>query len=105
MDNIVVPNFEDKGKLFTEVVSKVAIDVFLQTTTNRIHGKIHIRPSERLKDELDRSEIVLAVTDAEIYDLSGSTILYKTKFVAVQISQIVWVLPKSEIEPENQGAE
>jgi len=105
MDETVFPNFEEKGKLFTEVISKVAINVILQTTTNRIHGKIHIRPSERLKDELDRSEIALAVTDAKIYDFSGFTLLYTTKFVAVQISQIVWVLPESELEPKNQGAE
>ncbi len=105
MDKLVLPDFEDKGKLFTEVISKVAISVILQTTTNRIYGKIHIRPDERLKDELDRSEIVLAVTDAEIYDLNGSTLLFKTKFIAVQISQIVWVLPESELEPENQGVE
>lgn len=105
MDNLVLPNFEEKGKLFTEVISKVAVTVIIQTTTNRILGKIHIRPSERMKDELDRSEIVLAVTEAEIFDLTGSTLLFKTKFIAVQISQIVWVLPESEIEPENQGVE
>jgi hypothetical protein len=102
---MVLPNFEEKEKLFTEVISKIPIKAILQTTTNRIIGKIHIRPSERLKDELDRSEIVLAVTDAEIFDLSGVTSLFKTKFLAVQISQIVWVLPESELEPENQGVE
>lgn len=98
MNDLIKPNFEEKGKIFTEVVSKVVVEVTLQTTTHRIRGKIHVRPGERLKDEIDRGELSLAVTEAAIFDLDGKSQLLNTKFMAIQKSHIVWVLPDSEIE-------
>lgn len=98
MSDLIKPNFEEKGKIFTEVIAKVAVDVILQTTTHRIHGKVHVKPGERLKNEIDRGENSLAVTDAVIFDLEGKSQLLNTKFICVQKSQIVWVLPESEIE-------
>jgi len=104
MNDILQPNFEEKGKIFTEVVTKVAIEVVIQTVSNRIVGKVHVRPGERLKDEIDRSELSLAVTDAVIFDAEGKLPIFKTRFVAVQKSQIIWILPQSEIYTEAQGA-
>lgn len=103
MSRIVSPDFQEKGKIFTEVVSKVAVDVIIQTTSHRIYGKIHIRPGERIKDELDRSDPTLAVTDAVIYDQDGILMVLKSGFVAVQKSQIIWVSPQDQIVPEDQG--
>lgn len=103
MNNLTKPNFEEKGKIFTEVVSKIAVEVIIQTVTHRIYGKVHIRPGERVKDELDRIESTLAVTDATIYDQDGILMVFKSQFVAIQRSQIVWVLPQDQVEPENQG--
>jgi hypothetical protein len=103
MSNIATPNFEEKGKIFTEVVSKIAIEVIIQTTTHRIYGKVHIRPGERLKDELDRVELTLAVTDAVVYDQDGILMVFKSKFIALQKSHIIWVLPQDQVEPETQG--
>jgi hypothetical protein len=52
----MVPGFEDeKGKIFTEVVTKLPVVVMIQTVIHRLHGNIHIRPDERLKAELDRA--------------------------------------------------
>lgn len=104
MTELVRPTFEEKGKVFTEMVSKVAIEVIVQTTTHRIYGKVHVRPGERLKDELDRNESVLAVTEASIFDQEGILLVFKSSFVAVQKSHIIWVIPQSQIEPEDQGA-
>ncbi len=104
MADILRPNFEEKGKLFTEVITKICIEVIIQTTGFRIYGKVHVRPGERLKDELDRNEPTLAVTDAIIYDAEGKSQIIKSNFVAVQKPHIIWILPDSEPKPENQGA-
>jgi len=51
----MVIGFEDeKGKIFTEVVTKLPVPIMMQTTTHRVLGNIHVRPDQRLKDELDR---------------------------------------------------
>ena len=90
----MVLGFEDeKGKIFTEVVTKIPITVLMQTIIHRVHGKIHIRPDERLKAELDRDEPFLAVTDAVILDRDGKAI-QRADFLAVRRDQIVWVLPE-----------
>ena len=71
----MVIGFEDeKGKIFTEVVTKMPIPIMMQTTTHRVLGNIHVRPDQRLKDELDRAESFLAVTEASILDADGKTV-------------------------------
>jgi len=90
----MVPGFEDdKGKIFTEVVTKRPVAVTIQTVIHAIHGNIHIRPDERLKAELDRDELFLAVTDASILGADGKP-LRRADFMAVRRDQIVWVLPE-----------
>ncbi|MEW6028474.1 MAG: hypothetical protein ACOYZ8_01845 [Chloroflexota bacterium] len=84
--------YDDKGKFFTDVISKVAVPAIVQTTTHQIHGMVHIRPGERLKDELDRDELFMALTDARLIDSNGNTV-YQTDFVAVRRAQIVWAMP------------
>ncbi len=59
--------FDDNGKFFTDIVSKIPIPVLIQTVTHRIHGNIHVTRDHRLKDELDLPEKFVAVTDAIIY--------------------------------------
>lgn len=84
--------YDDKGKFFTDVISKVAVPAIVQTTTHQIRGNIHVRPGERLKDELDRDELFLALTDAAVLDADGKTI-HRTDFLAVRRAQIVWAMP------------
>ncbi len=90
-------SFEEKGKIFTDVVTKQPVEAFIQTTQHLIRGFIHIRPQERLKDEINQGETFLAVTSAKILDNQGN-ILYKSKFVAINRGQIVWLLPVQDIE-------
>jgi hypothetical protein len=85
--------FEDeKGKLFTEVVTKIPIQVTMQTATHKLVGRIHIRPDQRLKDELDKAESFIAVTDASLFDADGK-IVHRTDFMAVRRDHIIWVIP------------
>ena len=88
--------FDDNGKFFTDIIAKTPIPAMIQTVTHRIHGNIHIMHDRRLKDELDLPEKFIAVTDAVIY-LPDGQVLYQASFLAVQRSEIVWVLPDSEV--------
>ena len=89
--------FDDKGKIFTDIVSKVAIPAVVQTTEHLIRGNVHVRRDERLKDELDRDKMFLAMTDASVIGADGQT-LYQARFLAVRRAQIVWVMPANETE-------
>ncbi|GAB4431731.1 MAG: hypothetical protein Kow002_19920 [Anaerolineales bacterium] len=90
--------YDNKGKIYTEVIPKTAIPALVQTTTHLIKGNVHVRRDERLKDELDRDELFLAVTDVAIIDPAGE-IFQKVPFLAVRRAQIVWVAPDEEAEP------
>lgn len=87
--------YDDKGKVFTDVVPKVSIPAMVQTTQHLIQGDIHVRRDERLKDELDRDELFLAITDAEVLG-ENNQVLHKARFLAVRRAQIVWVIPARE---------
>ncbi len=85
--------YDEKGKIFTDMVTKVSVSALLQTTTHLIRGRIHVRQGERVKDELDRDELFLAVTDASILGPDGQA-LHTAPFLAVRRTQIVWILPE-----------
>ncbi len=87
--------FDEKGKFFTDVIQKIAVHAVVQTTTQLIRGKVHVREGERLKDELDHDELFLAMTDASVLGADGQ-VQFDAPFLAVRRSQIVWVLPDEE---------
>ena len=90
--------YDEKGKIFTDIVSKVSIPATVQTTTHLIHGHLHVRRDQRIKDELDLDEKFLAMTDVTVKGPDGQT-LFQSAFLAVRRSHIVWVLPeKSQSE-------
>ena len=93
--------FDDKGKFYTNVISKITVSALLQTRTHLIRGSVHVRQGDRLKDELENEEAYIAVTDASIYDANGA-VAYNTPFLAVQKSQIVWIMP---VDEENKKSE
>lgn len=94
--------YDNKGKFFTDIISKNPLDVIVQTATHLVHGTIHIRKDERLKDELDRVEIFLALTEANILNAEGK-ILYTNDFIAIHRDQIIWVIPNEREEEESQS--
>jgi len=90
-------DFGDKGKIFTDVVPKISIPAVVQTTQNLIRGNVHVRHDERLKDELDRDELFLAMTDAKIMG-ADDRVLHEARFLAVRRTQIVWVMPSRDAD-------
>lgn len=91
----MLPTYDDKGKIFTPVVSKKPVSVTIQTATHRITGFIHVRHDHRLKDELDCADTFIAVTNAKVFDPQGS-MRYESDFLAVHSRQIIWLIPNEE---------
>jgi len=92
-------NYDEKGKIFTDIVSKEAVIVRIQTIKHFIKGEIHIRSDWRLKDELDMPEPFLAITNASVFD-AADKLLFQTKFIAIRREQVVWITTDQEIERE-----
>lgn len=96
----MVTQFDEKGKIFTTIVSKIPVKVLIQLSTNQVKGEIHVRRDGRLKDELDSAAKYIAVTNAEILSLDGSRVIKTTKFLSVNNSQIIWIIPETEMIAE-----
>ena len=92
--------YDEKGKIFTDVVSKTAIHATIQTTTHLLQGYIHVRRDQRIKDELDRDKDFLALTDVSVLGSNGQS-LFQAPFLAVRRSHIVWVMPEEKTDQEN----
>jgi hypothetical protein len=86
--------YDEKGKIFTDVVSKVAVYATIQTLTHTMRGRLHVRRDQRVKDELDREESFLALTEVSMLGADGK-VLFEAPFVAVRRSHIVWVKPEA----------
>jgi len=91
--------YDEKGKIFTDIVSKVAISATVQTTTHLMRGQLHVRKNQRIKDELEVKENFLALTDVSVLGPDGQT-LFQAPFLAVQRSHIIWVLPETNHDEE-----
>jgi hypothetical protein len=92
----MITEFDEKGKLYTDIVLKKTLQATIQTITHRIHGELHIRPDERLTDELIRSQGFLAITNVTVYDSRGQ-LVYQSEFLSLNKDQIIWVIPDEEI--------
>jgi hypothetical protein len=95
--------YDEKGKVYTDVIRKAEVPAIIQTRTHLIRGLVHIKPGERLKDELDNDGLFLAVTDATIHNTDGN-IIYHAPFLCIQRGQIVWIMPVEE-STQKSGAE
>ena len=94
--------YDDKGKYYTNVIQKVAVPSMVQTTTNLIRGLIHVRHDERLKDELENDEQFIAVTEVSVCNAEGK-VIYSGPFLAIQKSQIVWIMPIGDENKTEDG--
>lgn len=96
--------YDEKGKHYTDIISKDRISVIIQTSFNFIAGYIHTRTNERLKDCLNHEERFIAVTEAKVYNHTGEVTLYHTNFLALNQEHITWIMPEEEIKSaENAG--
>ena len=94
--------YDDKGKIFTDIVSKIAIYATVQTTTHLIRGRIHVHRDQRIKDELDLDESFLALTDVSVLAADGQ-VAFQAPFMAVNRTHIVWVIPEQNKGEENNS--
>jgi hypothetical protein len=94
--------YDDKGKIFTEHVSKIAVYATIQTTTHLIRGRIHVRRDQRIIDELDLEENFLAITDVNVIGKDGQ-LLFQSPFLAVRRTHIVWVSPEQKSGEERES--
>ncbi len=90
--------FDEKGKIFTYVISKIPVRVTIQTKTHKIRGEVYVRRDARIKDELDQSEHFLAVTNAVVLGNEDQP-LHQTKFLILNLDQIIWLIPDDEALP------
>lgn len=88
-------HYDEKGKFFTEYVSKESFKAVIQTSTNRIEGNLYLRVGERVSDMLNQSEKFIAVTDPVVFDLEGNQ-LYSSDFLAVNLDLVIWLMPLEE---------
>ncbi len=95
-------HYDEKGKFFTDYVSKDVVSAIIQTVSHRIYGNLYLRSGERVSDMLNRSEPFLAITDAKVFDAAGQEIL-SLDFLAVNTQHVVWLAP--EESPAENGAE
>ncbi len=84
-----------KGKVFTDIIRKDEVPVWIQTLTGLIRGNIYVRPEQRVKDELNGSEQFIAVTKAEVYAPNGE-VRHRSHFISVNKAHVVWVLPDEQ---------
>ena len=87
--------YDDKGKLFTDIIPKNPCLSIIQTLTHRIQGTVYIKHGERLIEELNHTGFI-AVTQAIVYNSQG-TPLYHSDFLTINRENIVWVLPQDEV--------
>ena len=94
--------YDDKGKIFTDHVSKIAVYATIQTTTHLMRGRIHVRRDQRIIDELDLEENFLAITDVNVLGTDGQ-VLFQSPFLAVRRMHIVWVIPEQKSGEERES--
>ena len=90
--------YNEKGKFFTDVISKKEIPFVIQTLLHRIEGNLHVRQGERVRDGINNDDQFVAVTEAVIYTMNGKQ-AHDTEFLMVNKDQIIWMSPLGK-DPE-----
>jgi len=91
----MVTHYDEKGKIFTQVISKQPVVVRIKTSDEIIRGSIHIRPGTRIKDELNHEDCFIAVTDAVVFNDQNEE-QYRSNLIVLNKSKINWVIPEEE---------
>jgi len=97
-------HYDGKGKFYTDFITKDTILATIQTASQRIHGNVHVRPEERLIDELNGASHFVAVTEATVWNAQGAR-LYQSDFLAINREYIVWLIPDDDLTFEEAGDE
>ena len=94
--------YNERGKYFTDVIPKRPVKAIIQTVSHLVRGVVYVHPEKRLKDELEKTEKFLAVTNAQVFDNKGK-VLYQSNFLAINITHVVWLIPDEKEDGEEQG--
>ena len=87
---------DEKGKVFTPRIRTASVEVDIVTVHGVVHGFVHVKPDQRIKDELNyHAESFLAVTGATLRGHLDAT-PREVGFVAVNKSHIITVVPVNE---------
>jgi hypothetical protein len=100
MNNVA---YDEKGKVFSQVIHKDAMFARIQTVTHLITGEIYLDPETRIKDELEFSEKFLAVTEAKVFGHDGK-LVYKAPFITLNRDHIIWLALEDEPIPDHAPA-
>jgi len=95
----MVTQYDDKGKIFTTIITKKPTEVMINTLLHKITGVVHYRPDNRLIDELNSTNQFVAVTNGKVYD-QNNNLLYQSDFLTINTSQIIWVIPINELKQD-----
>ena len=85
-------NSQNHPQVSGPVIQTTLLPIVLQTHTNRIKGKIHLRENERIKDALNTSDSFIAITEVKVFDVEGLALIYETGFLAINLAKISWVI-------------
>jgi hypothetical protein len=85
---------DERGKFFTDRVSKGKVEVLIATLHGTLRGHVHVLPGGRVKDLLNSEEQFLAVTDATIP--ADDPNAHHIGFIAVNKQHILSVIPVNE---------
>jgi len=97
-------HYDDKGKFFTDYISKDTVPVNIQTISQRIQGNVYVRPDDRLIDDLNGASHFIAVTQASVCNAQGEH-LFQTEFLIVNKEYIILITPDSELIHEGEEDE
>ena len=93
--------YNEKGKFFTEKITKDATPTIIQTLVHRIEGDLYVRLDERFIDALNKNEQFIAMTNAVVCNSHGQQ-LYQSDFLVVNRDHVVWIIPKKESDGPSQ---
>ncbi|MFO8036913.1 MAG: hypothetical protein R6U57_09845 [Anaerolineales bacterium] len=86
-----------KGKTVPEGGMEEPLEVIIQTDVQRVHGKLHIRPPQRLEDDLSDVPQFLTVTDGRVLS-DGKESSLSFDVLMVNRDHVVWILPLKDRE-------
>jgi hypothetical protein len=88
----MVEQRQERERGFRPQVNTTKYAVVIQTTHNQIHGDLHARENERIKDALNSNETFIAITSVRIFNVDASIELRKSEFLAINRSHVIWII-------------
>ena len=89
--------YDEKGKIFTNVVTKRSIPILAQIPGQRVRGNLHVSPESRITDAMNAPDEFVAITDASILGETGE-VQYRSKLLILNRASILWLIPEEEIQ-------